>query len=407
MTKLIGLLVAAAVMVGCSGQDESAMSDDEALSQCGGERSELILWSPNASFAPILDQLTPNVSCRQWYVGVPLLAGDKTSFHPGVSNEIASIHTRGSNFHALAEFHWGTWRQWVEDNGKTWYEAGVEFRRRMDAAGFDVHLGDSDTWAINELPSTLVHSDDPSVTVQQVRENAMDAIRGLFEGPGNDVNKKGVVYRAGVGQDYTDTGAMTLSKQRAEAWLMDSAFWSSMSQHVRWWAEETYADPLDECVPGTITATRASHIQDYVFHIPELAEAGPATTARTFFRKTFTPLLDAAWKAPLGYGRNDISADSFGMHASTQVYAVRAWQNQHPLYGRRLGFAWAPKPTSTADAAEVPVIGKRIGNAIDDAFVPGHGASYACSPSGAYTNCVCSVSGSQFIETWANVYSSW
>jgi hypothetical protein len=400
--------LAVAFLVGCSGgsgDETNAQSDDEALAQCS-DRKEMILWSPNTSFDSILDPLTPNLKCTHWYVGVPLSAGDKVNFHGGVKNEIDAIHKRGSNFHALAEFQWTAWRQWTIDNGKSWYDAGVEFRRRMDAAGFQLHYGDSDTWAINELPSSLVHSDDPSTTVQEVRANAMNAIRGLFEGPNKDVNKKGVVYRVGVGQDYTDVGAMSLSKQRVEAFLSDDAFWASMDQHVRWWADETYADPMNECVPGTLTAIRSRHINDYVFHLPELAEHGPAT-ARNFLRKTFTPLLNGAWKAPLGYGRNDVPADDFIMHVSTEVYAVRAWQGQHPAYGNRLGFAWVPHPANDADKASVLEIGKRIGNAVDDVYKPGHGAAYACSPNGAYTFCSCSVNGAQFIETWATVWDAW
>lgn len=397
----------AALMVGCSGSpgETEAQSDDEALAQCS-ERKELILWSPNASFAPILDQLTPNLKCTQWYVGVPLVAGDKVNFHPGVKNEIDAIHQRGSNFHALAEFQWTAWRQWTIDNDKTWFEAGVEFRKRMDAAGFTIHYGDSDTWAINEIPSSVVFSDDASTPTSQVRANVMNAIRGLYEGGQGSHQKKGVAYRVGVGQDYTSFGAMNLSKQRVEAFLSDDGFWASMNLHVRWWADEVYADPMNECVAGAITADRARHINDYVFHLPDLAEHGPAT-AKNFLRKTFTPLLNAAWKAPLGYGRNDVSADDFIMHVSTEVYAVRAWQSQHPAYGDRLGFAWVPHPANDADKLRVPDIGKRIGNAVDDVFKAGHGASYACSPTGAFTLCQCNVNGAQFVETWAQVWDSW
>lgn len=400
--------VVALALVGCSGaqgqDDEATSADDEALARCA-ERSELLLWSPNTPFTSILDQLTPNLKCTHWYVGIPLVAGDKTNFHAGVKNEIDAVHQRGSNFHALAEFQWTAWRQWTLDNKKTWYEAGVEFRRRMDLAGFDVHSGDSDTWAINEIPSTVVtgHGD---LSASQVRENIKDAVRGLFDGPKKE-GKKGAIYRVGAPQDYTDQNNLQTSKQRQEAFLSDDAFWASMNLHVRWWADEVYADPLDECVPNTLVAERARHINDYVFHFPALAEKGPAMVARSFLRKTFTPLLNAAWKAPLGYGRNDIDADDFAMHVSTQVYAVRAWQAQHPQYGRRMGFAWAPHPANDADKARVPDIGKRLGDAVDDAFAPGHGASYACSPSGAYTLCQCSVGNAKFIETWANVFSSW
>lgn len=365
----------------------------------------MLLWSATDPFTPILDPLTPNLKCTHYYVGVPLSANDKTNFHPGVKNELDAIHERGSNFHALAEFHWGSWRQWTIDNNKTWFDAGVEFRRRMDAAGFDLHYGDSDTWAINELPTSVLHSDDPNMPASEVRAHAIAAIRGLYQGPNQDVNKKGVVYRAGVGQNYTNLGAMNEAKQRAKAWLMDSAFWASMNEYVRFWAEETYADPYNECVPSTLAAARAGHIDDYVFHLPNLAEKGPAIAARNFFRKTFTPLLNGSWGTVemQGYGRNHIGEDAFKNHVSTEVYAVRAWQNQHPAYGNRLGFAWAP---ASSDRAATDRVGARIGNAVDDVFKPGHGASYACSPSGAFTLCQCKLEGAQFIEAW-RVWDSW
>lgn len=409
MIRKLLLTAIAAAAIACSSnpsEDVSTDADESELAACP-ERSELLLWSPNTPFTSILDQLTPNLKCTHWYVGVPLVAGEKTSFHAGVKNEIDAVHKRGSNFHVLAEFQWTAWRQWTEDNEKSWYEAGVEFRRRMDVAGFDVHYGDSDTWAINEIPSTVIVG-SADVTAAEVRKNVRDAIRGLFDGP-KKIGKKGVTYRVGSAHDYTDVSNLTVSKKRQEAFLQDDAFWADMSDHVRWWADEVYADPLNECVPNTTVAERSRHINDYVFHLPALAEKGPASVgvARAFLRKTFTPLLNAAWQAPLGYGRNDVSAENFGMHVSTEVYAVRAWQAQHPQYGRRMGFGWAPHPNSDADKDSIKDIGARLGRSVDDAFAPGHGASYACSPSGAYTNCVCRVGDAKFIETWANVFATW
>ena len=38
-------------------------------------------------------------------------------------------------------------------NNSTWFDAGVEARQRMAAAGFDVSKGD--TWAVNEFPSSV------------------------------------------------------------------------------------------------------------------------------------------------------------------------------------------------------------------------------------------------------------
>src|SRR5205809_156923 len=83
-------------------------------------------------------------------VAVPPLAASKTTLRNG---EAAKIRALGPNFHALAEINWAGWRTWVAENSATWFDAGVEARRRMAAAGFDVSKGD--TWAVNEFPSSV------------------------------------------------------------------------------------------------------------------------------------------------------------------------------------------------------------------------------------------------------------
>ena len=96
-------------------------------------------------------KLAGNASaCAQYYISVPPLSADKTQER---SDEAWRIRALGSNFHALAEINMSAWATWVADNGGTWYSAGVEARRRMAAAGYDVSLGD--TWAVNEFSSAV------------------------------------------------------------------------------------------------------------------------------------------------------------------------------------------------------------------------------------------------------------
>ena len=109
--------------------------------------------------------------CAEYYVSVPPIVGDKTNLRPGQADRIRAL---GANFHALAEFHWTTWSRWVTDNATTWYAAGVEMRKRMAQAGFDVAAGD--TWAVNEFPSTVRSGSGTA------RENARELVRGLYEG---------------------------------------------------------------------------------------------------------------------------------------------------------------------------------------------------------------------------------
>ena len=109
--------------------------------------------------------------CAEYYVSIPPIVGDKTNLRPGQADRIRAL---GANFHALAEFHWTTWSRWVTDNATTWYAAGVEMRKRMAQAGFDVAAGD--TWAVNEFPSTVRSGSGTA------RENARELVRGLYEG---------------------------------------------------------------------------------------------------------------------------------------------------------------------------------------------------------------------------------
>src|SRR4029077_17318502 len=77
--------------------------------------------------------------CAQYYISVPPLAASKTTLRNG---EAAKNLALGPNFHTLAEINWAGWQTWVAQNNATWFEAGVEARRRMAAAGYDVSKGD-------------------------------------------------------------------------------------------------------------------------------------------------------------------------------------------------------------------------------------------------------------------------
>ena len=89
-------------------------------------------------------------ACGDYYVFVPALAnGDKTQMRP---NEAARIRGLGAQMHAAAEINWNAWTTWVANGNGTFYDAGVEARKRMLAVGYDFAAGD--TWALNELPSS-------------------------------------------------------------------------------------------------------------------------------------------------------------------------------------------------------------------------------------------------------------
>src|ERR671923_288687 len=69
---------------------------------------------------------------------VPALVADKTNPRPDQAWRIRKL---GRGFHAMAEIHWSTWQTWMQNNGKTWFEAGVEARRPVAAGGHAVRGG--------------------------------------------------------------------------------------------------------------------------------------------------------------------------------------------------------------------------------------------------------------------------
>jgi hypothetical protein len=111
--------------------------------------------------------------CAEYYVSVPPLVADKTTFR---RDQAWRIRALGPNFHAMAEIHFTTWNRWVAATGSSWHTAGVTARRRMADAGYDVALGD--TWALNELSSAVRRGDG------NARANIREFMRGLYEGDG-------------------------------------------------------------------------------------------------------------------------------------------------------------------------------------------------------------------------------
>lgn len=358
---------------------------------------EVIIYGERA-WNPLADALAADPSpCADYYISIPALSGDKTM--PRGGDHITQMRARGPRFHALAEFHFTTWNQHVKDTGITWREAGIEFRRRMAAAGYDTALGDS--WAINELPSSI-RSD------AGLRANIRQLLVGLHDGPDGAQASSGAVFTVGLGQKTVN---FSVYKPRLEIWLEDAAFWQVAGGTARFWAQEVYVDPDFVCVPDTNTGLRSGYINDYAEHVARLANAGPASAAaaRTYLNAHYVPLMNGAWRTAAGYGNTDISLTQMQHHISTQVYAARAWAGSHPVPDGRIGFGWSPR-NPDADpgfAADVDTLAARLAAAIHGAYDDGGGAArFACSPSGAYTWCQCAVAGATFNDGW-KTFATW
>jgi hypothetical protein len=161
--------------------------------------------------------------CAHYYVSIPPLAANKTQPR---GDQAWRIRALGPAFHAVAEIHMASWAGWVSQNSGSWHAAGVEARRRMAAAGYDVGLGD--TWAVNEFSSAVRRGDGAA------RTNARDFVRGLYEGA-ELPDARGTVFVIGVGQGTLD---LSIYKSNLQAWLTDAPFWQDMTAYVDDWSQE-------------------------------------------------------------------------------------------------------------------------------------------------------------------------
>ena len=331
--------------------------------------------------------------CAEYSVSVPPLAASKTTLRNG---EAARIRALGPNFHALAEINYSGWSAWVASNSETWFDAGVEARRRMTAAGFDVSKGD--TWAVNELPSAV------RLGTGNARQNARDLVRGLFTGDGGPP-AKGVVWIIGVGQSVPDT---TLYQTNLQNWMGDAAFWSDMSAYVSDWSQEVYGDYRRVAVPGTTTQQRRDYLNEYLQHGIVLARVAPPTIepARTYVQASYSPLANAAWQWDTGYGWTAIPFDQMESFVSEQVYALRSFSVMTAELEDHWGFAWAPRNgtgLSSGDfAAQSGAILDRLAAAIRDSGEPTADPGIgACSGS-----CTGDWPGASFTEVWKS-FRTW
>jgi hypothetical protein len=213
-----------------------------------------------------------------------------------------------------------------------------------------------DSWSINELPSSV--RSDP-----QVRQNVRDVVKGLYEGDG--VPMGGLVYVIGMG---SQTQNMSVYKPNLKDWTLDAGFWSTMNQYVRWWAQESYIHPAESCVGSATVGQRAAYINDYLMHPAKLAVAGPAGAgnARGFFNESYFPLMNGFWKGIDAYGTANTSLENMKHHASTQIYAARAWSSSHVYPDWRTGFAWNDSPDG-ATPEQIDELATRIARAIRSA----------------------------------------
>lgn len=344
---------------------------------------------------PLARALATNQSaCAQYYISVPPPASDKTEMRTGAASQIRAL---GANFHALAEVNVAGWQSWVASTGNSWYEAGVEARTEMEAAGFDVEAGD--TWAINEFSSAVRQGSGTS------REDMEQLVEGLDAGDGSTPRAQGVVFVEGIGQS---TSPLDVYKANLESWLQDSAFWSVMSADVSDFLQETYGDIRAYAVAGADVPTRLSYLDPYLEHMLQLASVSPATaaTALSFLTATYAPLANAAWAYNSGFGYTNVPYSQMEDYIAAQTDAMGTYDASIGRSTDRIGFAWDPSRSSTPPAGDfspqtAEIIAQLVASiaASDDPDDPGAGA---CTPPW----CSAVVEGAAFATAWTT-FTTW
>ena len=341
----------------------------------------LVFYAPT-DWLRLATKLAANQApCGQYYVSIPPLAADKTTFRPDQPWRIRAL---GSNFHAVAEISYNGWASWVAANGGSWYAAGVEARSRMAAQGFDVAAGDM--WAVNESSSAV------RTGTGAARANLRNLVRGLYDAGGNGPPVKGAVFVVGVGQTAV---SLSTYKGTLQLWYGENAFWNDMAAYVSDWSQELYGDIRNYAVPGASPDTRRDELNAWLQHPLSLVQTGPdeVATARSFLQSAYSPVANAAWRYPAGagFGWTDVPFDQMQDYVSAQTYALGS-------AGKHFGFAWSPnRPdtvTTTQFAIESGAVADRLAAAI-------HDPAAACAAS-----CTNPVAGALFNEGWKD-FATW
>lgn len=323
--------------------------------------------------------------CTDYYLSItPTGVGGPRGGPP-----ITAIRNAGPQFHAMAEVRLNVWSAYASTHG--WYAAGVEVRRQMRAAGYDATRGD--TWALNEVgaPSGTPLGVDVLKDVGTAREDVADFIHGLHDGE-DGIQSRGLVFAA---EPLHVTVDLTQYEEELESWYADATFWNNMAEHVKFWAQETYADARTWGVADASLAQRAAYLNDYFLHGIRLAQKNRERTAaaRSFLADTYTPVGNASFRhdvpnmtTGIGFGYTNVGLPGMLSFIAAQTYALRSTTSD------RFGYAVVPR---LATPAETTAVEDRVGEAI---LASAEAAEGACGAGGEW--CEGSVADSAFNDAW-------
>lgn len=335
---------------------------------------DAIFWGARQWFELAVGLKGDLSQCAEYYITIPPQDDNRRNFRgAGVFDEVRLVDPR---IHPIAEIRFTDpnrpdWRDLALANGgdlEDFYNAGVLARMRM-AQGSPprINIGTGETWAFNELTEEVLQD------VPGWRDQVLAFMRGLYDGPAGAPKAKGIVFNLFRLSTTKDPAAY---KADLRAWLEDEAFWSELDTYVDFFAQESYVDVRNWGVESVPLARRAQSMNAYFNHVTELAESGPdsVAAARTFLRRTYFPLGNAAWPSTLIGSTHLVSAETMGHFVSAQMYAFRHYANAHPQGAPqgRIGFGWAPL---MEDARYSPIgrdlILRRLADAIHEASEEG------------------------------------
>lgn len=420
--SLISLAVAFGILVGGHSGVAAAADGDPAGPECN-KRVEVVFWTANRHRILMRELAANPAPCTDYWISVPAADNDKTM--PRARGVYAEIRNLGPQFHPMAEVVLGTatgWASWVSNGNGSWYDAGVEMRRRMATLNLRLDLGE--TWLLNEFDrTTRLDSSIPGLPHAYTRTAMKELVRGLYEGAPGMQPLPGAV-EIGVSFAHQNLPDVPTYKAEMRPYLQDAEFWTFLNGKVRWLLHEAYADTRNHGVPGSALEERRVHLQAYVFHLLELVKAGGRRTlaAQRFLQETIMPFVNGGgYAAPggdefgfvSGHGNTMVPLDDMMKFVSEQIYTVRHYAQQHrgEAPGTRIGFSWQPSnrfnlPLDEFEA-NAQAIAARLAEALRWSYGPGNEALGACITPGTILDwCTFERTGAMFVETWAD-FSSW
>jgi hypothetical protein len=395
-------------------QDPNCRFDVDAVFYAGGDWVRLAQGLVKAK-----------LPCGSYAVSIPALANPKTGLRV-LQDDV--IRTLGVEPIAEVNLDLGTgWPRWAHQRGgdaAAWERAGREFRSVMKAAGYLP----GERWIVNELNYDTIRDVvvPPTASNPALSRDLIQALlKGLYEGdPTTTADDQQGIVLLGIPFRQQNIPDVAAYKRDLQAFLADDEFWRAVDTYASGFGIEVYPDTRMWAVEGSSRGERRRHLEEYLFHVNELAESGPYDVARDVLARKSFPMGNAIWRArggdPSGFttGAGNTIVDDVTMRqfVSEQTLAIRHYAGSHTqgAPGSRIAFAWQPcnrasaaqegcSPATAAFLASLDAIALRMGEAIGDAYRQG-GASPvgACHAPGSDVDWCAGavVPGAAFTDAW-------